>query len=128
MNVKSQIAAALLTTSVGQMPADAATANAASPAAITGTWPVEWRECTNPNLYRGGLNLNLFQEGARLCGDFGGALINLQQIDDGHVVGTIVGDTVVLAVESSGNGSIRLVRVERHGDTLKSRCRQHTQR
>ena len=121
MNAKSLMAGVLLTTGLGPVPADAASPKAEPPADISGTWSVEWCDRTNPKLDCGGFNVTLVQDGARLCGDFGGALVNLRQIDDGQVVGTVVGNTAVLAVESGRNGSISLVRAERHGDTLKWR-------
>lgn len=121
MNAKSLMAAVLRTTGLGPMPPDVATPKAVPPADVSGTWSVEWCDRINPKLDCGGFNVTLVQEGTRLCGDFGGALVNLRQIDDGQEVGIVVGNTAVLAVESGRNGSISLVRAERHGDTLKWR-------
>jgi hypothetical protein len=46
-------------------------------------------------------------------------LVNLRQIDDGTLIGTAVGNTAVLAVQSNRNGAIHLVRAELQGDALK---------
>jgi hypothetical protein len=86
-----------------------------------GVWSVEWCDRSNPKLDCGGFNVSLVQEEDRICGDFGGALVNLRQVDEGRVVGAAVGDIAVLAVESFRNGSISLVRAERHGTLLKWR-------
>ena len=88
---------------------------------FSGGWAIEWCDHTNPTLDCGGFSVTLVQEGNRICGDFGGALVNLRQIDEGGVVGTVVGDTAVLAVQSSRNGSISLVRAEHHGTALNWR-------
>lgn len=89
------------------------------PADFSGSWAVEWCDRSNPALDCGGFNITLTQEGSRLCGDFGGALVNLRQVDEGRIVGTAIGDTAVLAVESNRNGSISLIRAEHRGATLK---------
>ncbi len=88
---------------------------------FNGSWAVEWCDRSNPQLDCGGFNVSLVQEGTRICGDFGGALVNLRQVDEGRVVGTTVGNTAVLAVESNRNGSIALVRAELQGSLLKWR-------
>lgn len=85
---------------------------------FTGFWHVKWCDKRNPNLDCGGFNITLIQNGDRICGDFGGALVNLRQTDEGTIVGTKVGNTAILAVESMRNQSILLVRVERIGDKL----------
>lgn len=85
---------------------------------FTGGWSVEWCDKTNPKLDCGGFNITLVQEGDRICGDFGGALVNLRQTDEGTIVGTVIGNTAVLAVESNRNGMIALVRAELRGKTL----------
>lgn len=85
---------------------------------FTGRWSVKWCERINPALDCGGFNVTLVQDGDRICGDFGGALVNLRQVDDGSIVGTAVGETAVLAVESYRNGSIALVRATRKGGEL----------
>lgn len=90
----------------------------AAKADFEGGWSVKWCHRTNPALECGGFNVTLVQDGDRICGDFGGALVNLRQIDDGSIVGTAVGNTAVLAVESFRNGSIALVRATRKGDEL----------
>lgn len=88
---------------------------------FNGSWAVEWCDRSNPQLDCGGFNVSLVQAGPRICGDFGGALVNLRQVDEGRVVGTVVGNTAVLAVESNRNGSIALVRAELQGALLKWR-------
>ena len=79
---------------------------------------MKWCDKTNPALDCGGFNVTLVQDGDRICGDFGGALVNLRQVDEGSVVGTAIGETAVLAVESYRNGSITLVRVTLQGSDL----------
>ncbi|NCT69700.1 MAG: DUF1311 domain-containing protein [Xanthomonadaceae bacterium] len=90
----------------------------AAKADFTGGWSVKWCHRTNPALECGGFNVTLAQDGDRICGRFGGALVNLRQIDDGSIVGTVVGNTAVLSVESFRNGSIALVRATRKGGEL----------
>ena len=85
---------------------------------FTGRWSVKWCDRTNPALECGGIDATLVQHGDRICGDFGGALVNLRRIDDGGIVGTAIGETAVLAVESYRNGSIALVRATRKGGEL----------
>ena len=85
---------------------------------FTGRWSVKWCDRTNPTLDCGGFDVSLVQDGDRICGDFGGALVNLRQVDDGSIVGTAVGETAVLAVESYRNGSIALVRATLQGSDL----------
>ncbi|HEV7269405.1 hypothetical protein [Pseudoxanthomonas sp.] len=85
---------------------------------FTGGWSVKWCDRTNPALECGGFDVALVQDGERICGDFGGALVNLRQIDEGSIVGTAVGDTAILAVESFRNGSIALVRATLKGSDL----------
>jgi uncharacterized protein YjaG (DUF416 family) len=99
--------------------AQAVTPKLQEAAAFEGVWSVQWCDRSNPELDCGGFNVSLVQEGTRICGDFGGALVNLRQLDEGRVVGTMVGNTAILAVESHRNGSISLVRAELHGDMLK---------
>lgn len=67
----------------------------------------------------GGFNVSLVQRNESICGDFGGALVGLRQVDEGTVVGSAVGDTAILAVESVRNQAIVLVRAERSGDMLR---------
>ncbi|WP_185820673.1 hypothetical protein [Xanthomonas sp. GW] len=90
----------------------------AAKADFNGAWSVKWCDKTNPQLDCGGFNVTLVQDGDRICGDFGGALVNLRQTDEGSVVGTVVGNTAVLAVESIRNQAIVLVRAEQQGNTL----------
>jgi len=97
--------------------ASSPTAQAAN-ADFSGAWSVKWCDKTNPRLECGGFNITLRQDGDRLCGDFGSALVNLRQVDEGSIVGTVVGNTAVLAVESTRNQAIALVRAERQGNTL----------
>ncbi len=98
--------------------ASSSPAPAATKADFNGGWSVKWCDKTNPKLDCGGFNITLIQEGDRVCGDFGGSLVNLRQIDEGTIVGTVVGNTAVLAVESVRNQSIVLVRAERRGSGL----------
>lgn len=100
------------------LPACASTPIVQPPADFSGNWAVKWCDQSNPKLDCGGFNLSLVQEDHRLCGDFGGALVNLRQIDDGQVIGTTIGNTAVLTIQSNRNGSISLARAELHGDTL----------
>jgi hypothetical protein len=85
---------------------------------FNGRWSVKWCDRTNPALECGGFDVTLVQNGERICGDFGGALVNLRQIDDGSVIGTAVDEIAILAVESYRNGSISLVRATLKGSDL----------
>ncbi|TDK25956.1 hypothetical protein E2F46_04940 [Luteimonas aestuarii] len=85
---------------------------------FTGNWSVEWCDKTNPELDCGGFSVTLVQKGARICGDYGGALVNMRQVDEGEIVGTIVGNIAILAVGSMRNNMIALVRAELHGGDL----------
>lgn len=85
---------------------------------FSGGWSVKWCDKKNPKLDCGGFNITLIQDGDRICGDFGGALVNLRQVDEGTIIGTIIGNTAVLAVESNQNGSISLVRAKLNGNSL----------
>ena len=89
-----------------------------SKANFSGGWSVKWCDKKNPKLDCGGFNITLIQDGDRICGDFGGALVNLRQVDEGTIIGTVVGNTAVLAVESLRNQEIVLVRAELHGNAL----------
>ncbi len=115
------IMASTLLLAIGTLPACASPSKTKPSADFSGGWAVKWCDRTNPKLDCGGFNVNLVQEGTRLCGDFGGALVNLRQIDDGQLVGTVVGNTAVLAVQSNRNGSISLARAELQGETLEWR-------
>ncbi|WP_313343637.1 hypothetical protein [Stenotrophomonas sp.] len=116
------VMATCLLLGMGSLPACASTQPSAPPADFSGGWSVKWCDRSNPTLDCGGFNISLVQEGNRLCGDFGGALVNLRQIDDGQIVGTVVGDTAVLTVQSNRNNSITLVRAELQSTTLKWRA------
>ena len=84
-----------------------------------GTWSVQRCSKTEPSLDCGGFNVSLVQRDESICGDFGCALVGLRQIDEGTVVGSAVGNTAILAVESQRNQAILLVCAERSGDTLR---------
>ena len=86
---------------------------------FSGTWSLQWCSKTEPSLDCGGFNVSLVQRDESICGDFGGALVGLRQVDEGTVVGSAVGDTAILAVESQRSQGILLVRAERSGDTLR---------
>ncbi len=88
------------------------------PADFSGAWSVRWCDRSNPKLDCGGFNLDLIQDGERLCGDFGGALVNLRQVDEGRVSGSVVGHTAIIAVASQRSESVVLVRAEHSGDSL----------
>lgn len=83
-----------------------------------GAWAVEWCSRTDPALDCGGFDIDLVQRGERICGEFGGALVGLRQVDEGRIVGSAVGDTAILVVESTRNQAIVLVRAERRGERL----------
>ncbi len=86
---------------------------------FSGTWSVQWCSKTDPSLDCGGFNVSLVQRNESICGDFGGALVGLRQVDEGTVVGSAVGNIAILAVESLRSQAILLVRAERSGDTLR---------
>ena len=117
--IKHSIMAASLALATATLPACASTPKSPPTADFSGNWHVKWCDRTNPKLDCGGFDISVVQEGNRLCGDFGGALVNLRQIDDGTLIGTAVGNTAVLAVQSRRNGVIVLVRAELLGDRLK---------
>ncbi|RRU04259.1 hypothetical protein EGJ34_18830 [Stenotrophomonas sp. 278] len=117
--IKNSVMAACLVLGIGALSACASTPKTAATADFSGSWYVKWCDRTNPKLDCGGFDISVVQEGNRLCGDFGGALVNLRQIDDGTLIGTAVGNTAVLAVQSRRNGVIVLVRAELLGDRLK---------
>ncbi|HEX7804400.1 MAG TPA: hypothetical protein VF471_16780 [Pseudoxanthomonas sp.] len=89
-----------------------------SKADFNGRWSVKWCDRTDPKLDCGGFDITLVQNGERICGDFGGALVNLRQVDEGTIVGTSAGNTAILAVESMRNQSIALVRATLQGNSL----------
>lgn len=117
--IKHSILAASFALGTASLPACASTPKPPPTADFSGDWRVKWCDRTNPKLDCGGFDISVVQEGNRLCGDFGGALVNLRQIDDGTLIGTAVGNTAVLAVQSNRNGAIHLVRAELQGDALK---------
>ena len=117
--IKHSIIAASLALGTATLPACASTPESPPTADFSGDWHVKWCDRTNPKLDCGGFDISVVQEGNRLCGDFGGALVNLRQIDDGTPIGTAVGNTAVLAVQSNRNGAILLIRAELQADTLK---------
>jgi hypothetical protein len=86
---------------------------------FSGTWSVQWCSKTDLSLDCGGFNVSLVQRNESICGDFGGALVGLRQVDEGTVIGSAVGDTAILVVESMRNQAILLVRAERSGDTMR---------
>ncbi|MFC7519849.1 hypothetical protein ACFQS6_05600 [Xanthomonas populi] len=55
-------------------PAKAAKAN------FNGAWSVKWCDETNPKLDCCGFNVTLVQEGDRICGDLGGALVKRRNL------------------------------------------------
>lgn len=85
---------------------------------FAGNWSVKWCSKTDPSLDCGGFNASLVQRGERICGDFGGALVGLRQVDQGKIIGSAIGDIATLTVESLRNQTILLVRAERHGNTM----------
>ncbi len=107
------IACSLLAGCVSASPAHSKRAD------FSGTWSVQWCSKTDPSIDCGGFNVSLVQRDESICGDFGGALVGLRQVDEGTVVGSAVGDTAILAVESLRSQAIVLVRAERSGDTLR---------
>lgn len=119
--INRPVMAACLVLAIGSLPACASTPASAPPSDFSGGWSVKWCDRSNPKLDCGGFNISLVQEGNRLCGDFGGALVNLRQIDDGQIVGVVVGDTAILTIQSSRNNSINLVRAELQASRLKWR-------
>ncbi len=116
--IKHSIMAVCLVLGMGALSACASTPKPHSTADFSGDWHVKWCDRTNPKLDCGGFDISVVQEGNRLCGDFGGALVNLRQIDDGTLIGTVAGNTAVLAIQSNRNGAIHLVRAELQGDAL----------
>lgn len=85
---------------------------------FAGSWSVKWCSKTDPSLDCGGFNVSLAQRGERICGDFGGALVGLRQVDEGKIIGSAIGGTAILTAESQRSQAILLVRAERRGDTM----------
>jgi len=81
--------------------------------AFDGTWSVAWCDRSRPQLDCGGFSVTLVQDGDRICGEFGGALVNLRQLDDGTVVGHVDGDTARLDVTSGRNDEVVRVHARR---------------
>lgn len=100
----------------------------AAKADFNGVWSVKWCDKSNPKLDCGGFNVTLAQKGERICGDFGGALVNLRQTDEGTIVGAAIGKTAVLTVRSQRSQAILLIRVELNDDTLSWRAVDTVQR
>ncbi len=86
--IKHSIMAASLALGTGTLSACASTPESPPTADFSGNWHVKWCDRTNPKLDCGGFDISVVQEGNRLCGDFGGALVNLRQIDDGTLIGS----------------------------------------
>jgi hypothetical protein len=119
--INRPVMAVCLVLAIGSLPACASAPASPPPSNFSGGWSVKWCDRSNPKLDCGGFNISLVQEGNRLCGDFGGALVNLRQIDDGQIVGVVVGDTAILTIQSNRNNSINLVRAELQASRLKWR-------
>lgn len=77
---------------------------------FAGTWSVKWCDGAQPDLECGGFSVTLVQHGDRLCGNYGSALVNQRQTDDGNVVGTALGNVAVLAAQSGRSGATTLIR------------------
>lgn len=84
-----------------------------------GTWSVEWCDTSAPDLDCGGFTVTLHQADARICGEFGGALVNLRQVDEGDIVGMADGDSAMLEVRSGRNDSVVQVQARRVGEELR---------
>lgn len=94
---------------------------AGEPAIFTGTWSATWCDKVRPDQACGGFTVHLLQQNSRLCGAHSGATPNLSRLDDGgdqSIVGTVIGDTAVLAIRSGRNDSIHLVTARRHSGAL----------
>lgn len=83
-----------------------------------GSWSTEWCDRTRPDLDCGGFSVTLVQEGDRICGGFGGALVNLRQVDEGDITGRIEDGVAILEVRSGRNDSVERIRATRVGETL----------
>lgn len=94
---------------------------AGEPAMFTGTWSVTWCDKARPDHACGGFTVHLLQQHSRLCGSHSGATPNLSRLDEGgdqSIVGTVIGDTAVLAIRSGRNDSIHLVTARRHSGAV----------
>lgn len=94
-------------------------APAAVEAPFDGTWAVEWCDTSAPDLDCGGFSVTLHQVDNRVCGEFGGALVNLRQVDEGDIVGMADGDNAVLEVRSGRNESAVQVQATRVEEGLR---------
>ena len=95
----------------GGAPADAAPR-------FSGSWGVEWCNPSRPDHECGGFHVTLVQSGDRVCGDYGGALVNLRQVDEGLIEGIVRADTAELDVHSGRNGEIVRAYAKRVGEDL----------
>jgi hypothetical protein len=108
--------ALLCTAGCTSTPEADAPANEVSP--FSGSWGVEWCNPARPDHDCGGFYVNLVQSADRVCGDYGGALVHLRQVDEGLVEGAVQADTAVLDVQSGRNGEVVRIYAKRVGDDL----------
>jgi hypothetical protein len=92
---------------------------------FSGSWSVDWCNPDRPDLECGGFSVTLRQSGSRVCGEYGGALVNLRQIDEGVVDGIEESDGTARAyhkghrwscLESAGNAERGRYRHIHHRD------------
>lgn len=86
---------------------------------FNGAWSVEWCDQSKPNADCGGFNLDLLQDGSRLCGSYDSARAGLSQIDEGgRVSGSADGNSAILTVESERSGGKYVAHAVLDGDQI----------
>jgi hypothetical protein len=94
---------------------------AADTPSFQGSWAVPLCALGDPEKC-GGFELYLVQRGTRLCGDHFAATPGLGRLNEGaprSVVGTVTGNTAVVAITSGRDGSILLARITRTSSGLR---------
>lgn len=93
----------------------ATTPSPAGVGSFDGSWHIKWCHPTRADLDCGGFSITLIEKQDRICGTYGGARVNLHQIDEGapdSIKGIRVGNTAALTVESARSGAIYLIRAD----------------
>ncbi|MBD7921782.1 hypothetical protein [Xanthomonas bonasiae] len=101
----SALASFLLVSCAGLAACTSSPPAQAAKADFDGAWSVKWCDQSKPDTDCGGFNLDLVQDGSRLCGSYDSARAGLSQIDEGgRVSGSANGKSAVLTVESERSG------------------------
>lgn len=115
----SALASFLLASSAGLAACTSSPPAQAAKVDFNGAWSVEWCDQSKPNADCGGFNLDLVQDGSRLCGSYDSARAGLSQIDEGgRVSGSANGNSAVLTVESERSGGKYVAHAVLDGDQI----------